>query len=126
MDTPNVAHLYHEVIGRSVSEPEMRELYQVRFPAYIELGIAFQRLDPRLRYFDLTQLALAIDSTRDQAFGCNPRYLLTQDGAHVELPQWFWMRVAMGLALTELDANRTARAIDWYHTLSTSVAQAAS
>lgn len=126
MDTLNVAHLYHEVIGCSVTDHEMRELYQVRFPAYIELGIAFHRLDPRLRYFDLRQLALAIDSTRDLAFTYDLPYLLTQDGAHVELPQWFWMRVAMGLAMTEIDSNRTARAIDWYHTLSTSIAQAAS
>ena len=126
MDTPNVVALYNEVIGCAVTDHEMRELYQVRFPAYIELGIAFHRLDPRLRYFDLAQLALAIDSTRDQTCAGNAPYLLTQDGAHVELPQWFWMRVAMGLALTETDTNRTARAIDWYHTLSTTVTRAAS
>ncbi|HZS60456.1 MAG TPA: hypothetical protein VFA43_14380 [Gemmatimonadaceae bacterium] len=77
MDTPHVAHLYHEVIGCSVTDHELRELYQLRFPASIELGIAFHRLDPRLRYFDLARLALAIDSTRDHELAYNPRLSTT-------------------------------------------------
>jgi ribonucleoside-diphosphate reductase alpha chain len=117
---PHLADLYDQVIGHSVTDDEMRELYQLRFPAYIELGIAFRRLDPRLRDFDLPRLALAIDITRDGE--CGFAGMRTLCGAHYELPQWFWMRVAMGLALTETDADPTARAIDWYHALSTAAA----
>ena len=114
--------LYHDVIGHDVTDDEMCELYRSRFPAYIELGIAFRRLDPRLRHFDLARLALAIDGTRDLAFEYVA--LLRQDGAYFELPQWFWMRVAMGLALTEAGPDRTNRAIECYHALSTAGAVA--
>jgi ribonucleoside-diphosphate reductase alpha chain len=117
---PRFTRLYQQVIGRSVTDDEMRELYQARFPAYIELGIAFRRLDPRLRDFDLARLALAIDSTRDVALAWPGARTLC--GAQYELPQWFWMRVAMGLALTEADSDRTERAIECYHALSTGAA----
>lgn len=89
MDTPNVAHLDHDLIGRSVIDHEMRERYRVCFLAHTELGIAVQSPDPCSRYFDLTPMALPNDSTRDQAFGYDPRCLLMRHGAHVELRPWF-------------------------------------
>jgi ribonucleoside-diphosphate reductase alpha chain len=120
-----LGNLYTLVIGRPVADGEMRTLYPLRFPAYVTVGIAFGHLDRRLATFDLDRLAAALDSTRDLALGfigaqmLVDRCLLQSDGALFELPQWFWMRVAMGLALAEPEADRTPRAIEFYHALST-------
>jgi ribonucleoside-diphosphate reductase alpha chain len=117
--------LYDQVIGRPVTFGEMRTVYPLRFPAYVAVGVSFGRLDPRLGQFDLDRLAAALDSRRDLAFGfigaqtLYDRYLLQADGARYELPQWFWMRVAMGLALAEAESERNDRAIEFYDVLST-------
>jgi ribonucleoside-diphosphate reductase alpha chain len=114
--------LYTEVIGRPVTYGEMRGLYQTQFAAYVRHGIGVGRLDPRLAEFDLARLAHAIDARRDFQFefiGAQTlydRYLLQHDGKRYELPQWFWMRVAMGLAVAE--EEKTTRAIEFYGVLS--------
>src|SRR5262249_34807108 len=116
--------LYAEVVARPVTYGEMRTLYQARFDAYIRRGIEVGRLDPRLAALDLARLSRAIDARRDLQFefiGAQTlydRYLLQHDGTRYELPQWFWMRVAMGLSLGEAEADRTARAIEFYDVLS--------
>jgi ribonucleoside-diphosphate reductase alpha chain len=116
--------LYGEVIGRPVTYGEMRMLYQEQFTAYVANGIAAGLLDPQLGTYDLPHLAAAIDATRDFDFGfigaqtLYDRYLLQRNGTRIELPQWFWMRVAMGLALGEVEAERTRRAIEFYDVLS--------
>jgi ribonucleoside-diphosphate reductase alpha chain len=120
-----LADLYAEVIGHAVTYGEMRALYRDRFASYLEHGISVARLDTRLALFDLPRLAAAIDPTRDFAFefiGAQTlydRYLLQHDDTRYELPQWFWMRVAMGLALSEREGERTTRAIEFYDVLST-------
>jgi ribonucleoside-diphosphate reductase alpha chain len=117
--------LYDQVIGRPVTFKEMRALYKLRFSAFIELGIAFRRLDRRFRNFDHSRLAAALASDRELVFGypgakaLYDRCLLQSDGVTFELPQWFWMRLAMGQALTEAASDRTERAIDLYHLFST-------
>ncbi|HEY1016722.1 MAG TPA: ribonucleoside-diphosphate reductase subunit alpha, partial [Herpetosiphonaceae bacterium] len=79
-------------------------------------------LDPRLAEFDADRLAAALRPERDQLFAyvgmqtLYDRYLLQWDGRRLELPQVFWMRVAMGLALNE--ADREGAAIRFYETLS--------
>lgn len=116
--------LYVEVIGRPVTYGEMRTLYQTQFADYIRHGIEIEQLDARLADFDVARLAHAIDATRDFQFefiGAQTlydRYLLQHGGRRYELPQWFWMRVAMGLALGEAESERTTRAIDFYGVLS--------
>ena len=119
-----LSDLYAEVIGRPITYGEMRTLYQTRFADYINHGIAIDRLDAQLTAFDLPRLAHAIAATRDLQFefiGAQTlydRYLLQHGGKRYELPQWFWMRVAMGLALGEVETERTTRAIEFYDTLS--------
>src|SRR5436190_5917352 len=96
--------------------------YADYFPAYIRTGIASELLDPELGRFDLKRLAAALTPERDLAFQflglqtLYDRYFLHVRGTRFELPQAFFMRVAMGLALREID--REARAIAFYDLLS--------
>ncbi|GAA2687696.1 MULTISPECIES: ribonucleoside-diphosphate reductase subunit alpha [Actinosynnema] len=110
------------VAGRPVEATGEQMSYVDYFPAYVELGVSVDRLDPELRTFDLPRLAAAIRPERDLAFDflgmqtLYDRYFLHDDGVRYELPQAFFMRVAMGLALREDD--REARAIEFYGLLS--------
>ncbi len=111
-----------EVLGEEVTHAQMRARYAEYFPLFIEKGIAAGLLDPRLRTFDLRSLGQALDASRDFKFGylglqtLYDRYFIHVRGQRIELPQAFFMRVAMGLALNERD--REARAIEFYNVLS--------
>ncbi len=115
-------NIYSEVLGKEVSQADMAAHYVEYFPAFIKRGIAAELLDQELAHFDLPRLAQELDAGRDLQFGylglqtLYDRYFLHIDGTHIELPQVFFMRVAMGLALKE--ADREARAIEFYHLLS--------
>lgn len=112
----------HEVLGREVSQPEMKDLYKSYFADYIHKGVKAELLDPRLADFDLAKLGSALDSRRDSQFKylglqtLYDRYFLHIRGKRIELPQAFFMRVAMGLALNEVERER--RAIEFYNILS--------
>ena len=112
-----------EVIGEEVSHEAMGTRYATYFPEFIQRGIKGELLDPRLAEFDLARLGQALKSDRDLQFGylglqtLYDRYFLHIDEQRIELPQAFFMRVSMGLALNE--ANREARAIEFYNVLST-------
>ena len=114
--------IQHEVLGEEVTHADMHIRYAEYFPSYVETGIAAGLLDPRLRTFDLQSLGRALDAKRDFKFGylglqtLYDRYFIHVDGRRIELPQAFFMRVAMGLALNE--AEREARAIEFYNVLS--------
>ncbi|TXJ03579.1 MAG: ribonucleoside-diphosphate reductase subunit alpha [Neisseriales bacterium] len=111
-----------EVIGREVSQNEANDLYKTYFGEYIQKGIKAELLDPRLAEFDLTKIAAALDGKRDNQFKylglqtLYDRYFLHIRGTRIELPQAFFMRVAMGLALNEVERER--RAIEFYKLLS--------
>jgi len=111
-----------EVLGEEVTHAQMRARYAEYFPLFIEKGIAAGLLDPRLRTFDLRSLGQALDASRDFKFGylglqtLYDRYFIHVRGQRIELPQAFFMRVAMGLALNERD--REARTIEFYNVLS--------
>lgn len=111
-----------EVIGREVSQNEVNDLYKTYFAEYIQKGIKAELLDPRLAEFDLAKLAAALDGKRDNQFKylglqtLYDRYFLHIRGTRIELPQAFFMRVAMGLALNEVERER--RAIEFYKLLS--------
>jgi ribonucleoside-diphosphate reductase alpha chain len=111
-----------EVLGEEVSQADMRLRYASYFPQCIERGIAADLLDPDLRSFDLARLGEALDARRDLQFNylglqtLYDRYFLHVGGRRIELPQAFFMRVAMGLALREKD--REKRAIEFYDALS--------
>ncbi|TCO21292.1 ribonucleoside-diphosphate reductase class II [Kribbella steppae] len=107
---------------RQASQADMTEAYPAYFPEYIRTGIEAGQLDPELAAFDLTRLAAAIRPERDLDFAflglqtLYDRYLLHIDKVRYELPQAFFLRVAMGMALREDD--REARAIQFYELLS--------
>ncbi|MFC7397245.1 ribonucleoside-diphosphate reductase subunit alpha [Chelatococcus sp. GCM10030263] len=104
------------------TQAEMAERYPDYFRAYVKAGIAEELIDPELGRFDLDRLAGALLPERDQQFDylglqtLYDRYFLHSRGTRFELPQAFFMRVAMGLALREID--REARAIEFYRLLS--------
>jgi ribonucleoside-diphosphate reductase alpha chain len=111
-----------EILGEEVLPAEMKKRYADYFPRFIKRGIEAELLDDRLANFDLKRLGAALDASRDMKFGylglqtLYDRYFLHVHGARIELPQAFFMRVAMGLALNEID--REARAIEFYKVLS--------
>ncbi|MEM8550736.1 MAG: ribonucleoside-diphosphate reductase subunit alpha, partial [Pseudomonadota bacterium] len=101
---------------------EMAERYGETFVEAIRHGIGVERISPELGRFDLARLGAAIKPERDLEFDylglqtLVDRYFLHHEGQRFELPQVFFMRVAMGLALNEID--REARAIEFYDLLS--------
>ncbi len=111
-----------EVFGREVPPEQRSAQYVEYFPQFIEKAIENDLLDPRLRQFDLPRLAKALKAERDLQFDylglqtLYDRYFLHVRKQRIELPQSFFMRVAMGLSLDEID--REARAIEFYEILS--------
>jgi ribonucleoside-diphosphate reductase alpha chain len=111
-----------EVLGEEASQADMETRYAAYFPQFIARGIAAELLDPELGKFDLGVLGKALKAKRDLQFGylglqtLYDRYFLHVQGRRIELPQAFFMRVAMGLALREED--RETRAIEFYDVLS--------
>ena len=111
-----------EVLNDETSQEEMVTRYASYFPQFIKRGIDGGLLNSELSRFDLPRLAKALDSSRDMQFDylglqtLYDRYFLHLRGQRIELPQVFFMRVAMGLALNEID--REARAIEFYEILS--------
>ncbi|MHB8253475.1 MAG: ribonucleoside-diphosphate reductase subunit alpha [Acidiferrobacter sp.] len=114
--------LRREVLGRPLTHTEMRAEYGHYFGRFIQEGIAAELLDPQLANFDCVRLGLALHADRDLNFTylglqtLYDRYFLHREERRIELPQAFWMRVSMGLALNE--ADREARAIEFYEILS--------
>jgi ribonucleoside-diphosphate reductase alpha chain len=112
-----------EILGHEVLQGNMQAEYSTYFAKYINEGIGAELLDPRMREFDLVRLAAALNADRDLQFNylglqtLYDRYFLHIEDRRIEMPQAFFMRVAMGLALNELD--REARAIEFYEVLST-------
>lgn len=96
--------------------------YEAYFSHYIKRGIELELLDPRLSDFDLPKLAQALTPACDQQFTylglqtLYDRYFLHWENTRFELPQAFFMRVAMGLSLNEKE--RETRAIEFYRVLS--------
>ncbi len=112
-----------EILGEEVTQGEMTERYAEYFPQFIKRGVEAELLDEKLLQYDMKRLGAALDASRDLQFGylglqtLYDRYFLHVEGARIEMPQAFFMRVAMGLALNEID--REARAIEFYNVLST-------
>jgi ribonucleoside-diphosphate reductase alpha chain len=112
-----------EVFGKEVSQDGVFFEYLGKFSSLVHKGIAAGLIDERLAQFDLEKLSEAINPDRDLQFGylalqtLYDRYFLHIDGNRIEMPQTFYMRVAMGLALNEV--NKEDRAIEFYNVLST-------
>ena len=122
MDTLRAEGLGFLGVAESATHHEMVDLYAKALPAYVEKGIQFELLNPVLAEFDLEKLGKAINHERDQQFTylglqtLYDRYFIHKDGIRFELPQIFFMRVAMGLAIEE--KAREDRAIEFYNLLS--------
>ena len=113
--------LAEEILGADYNEGT----YQTKFVSYIKEGIKYELLNPELANFDLAKISAALKPERDNSFqylGAQTvfdRYLLktpTKPRHVFELPQWMWMRIAMGLALKE--DKREDRTIEFYNVMS--------
>ncbi|WP_122740322.1 ribonucleoside-diphosphate reductase subunit alpha [Pseudomonas viridiflava] len=122
MDTLRAEGLSFLQVAESATHHEMADLYAKALPAYVAAGIKYELLNPVLAEFDLEKLGKAINHERDQQFTylglqtLYDRYFIHKDGVRFELPQIFFMRVAMGLAIEE--KAREDRAIEFYNLLS--------
>ncbi|SHM96474.1 ribonucleoside-diphosphate reductase alpha chain [Pseudomonas asturiensis] len=122
MDTLRAEGLSFLEVAESATHHEMADLYAKALPAYVATGIKYELLNPVLAEFDLEKLGKAINHERDQQFTylglqtLYDRYFIHKDGVRFELPQIFFMRVAMGLAIEE--KAREDRAIEFYNLLS--------
>jgi len=109
-------------VADSATQAEMETYYPQALKAFIERGIELELLAPNLADFDLDMLGEALQAERDLQFTylglqtLYDRYFIHSDEVRFELPQIFFMRVAMGLATREDDRN--ARAIEFYRLLS--------
>lgn len=119
-----VKSLYKAIFGEGVTRDEVRAFGGEAFVAYVVRGTELGLLDTRLReLFDLERLGAALDPDRDDLLRyvgvqtMRTRYMITgPDRRPLEMPQFFWMRVAMGLSLREADP--TAAAIGFYDRMS--------
>jgi ribonucleoside-diphosphate reductase alpha chain len=118
--------LRFEALGEDATQVEMGEKYADYFPRFVKHGVRIGLLNEALLQYDMAKLGAALKPERDLQFGylglqtLYDRYFLVDQyvgGRRFELPQCFFMRVAMGLALNEVD--REARAIEFYDVLST-------
>ena len=115
--------LYREVLDEEFDSPVLEQRYRAGFSRYIKKGVIADRLSPQLFVYDLDRIADALKPERDCDFlyiglqTIYDRYLLHIEDRRIETPQYFWMRVAMGLAIAEDDPE--ARAIEFYNLFST-------
>ena len=117
--------LYKSILNTGLRSPELNDNYKAGFKSYINKGIELEMLNPELATFDLEKIANELIPERDLLFKylgmqiISDRYLLrdrSKEYKIYELPQYFWMRVAMGLALNK--PNATEEAISFYNVLS--------
>ncbi|HMM82526.1 MAG TPA: ribonucleoside-diphosphate reductase subunit alpha [Terrimesophilobacter sp.] len=116
--------IYKRVLGDYESDEELRALHVEHFPMNIRRGVEEGLLDERLiQLFDLDLLANTLEPDHDDLLKyigvvtLNNRYgIKGRNGDALEVPQYFWMRIAMGLSLNEADPN--AQAIKFYEKMS--------
>jgi ribonucleoside-diphosphate reductase alpha chain len=114
--------VYKETTGRSVADKDLAETYRSTFVAGIKSLISRGHLDEKLAGYDLERLAAALRPDRDLQFQflglqtLSERYFIKDGERCAELPQAFWMRVAMGLALSE--EQKEDWAIEFYELMS--------
>ena len=115
-----LTYIYEEVLGWDIMKDgiaRLKECHQKMFKKYIDHGVAIKRLNPRLKEYDLNKLASALDPSSDLEFDflgvqtLYDRYLIvdkvSKPTRRIETPQFFWIRVAMGLFLDEKDLRES-------------------
>lgn len=119
---PAVMQAPHLNVQQHMTHQEMKETYSEYFQDYIRYAVHAELLDPELLNYDLERLSQALLPDRDLQFDYHgmqtlyDRYLIHHKQTRIELPQAFFMRIAMGLAIHEID--RETRAIEFYELLS--------
>ena len=109
-------------VRKEATQAEMESLYPEALETFIKKGIENEILDPELQTFDIKRLGEALKPERDKNFTylglqtLYDRYFIHKNNIRYELPQVFFMRVAMGLSLNE--EKREKRAIEFYNLLS--------
>jgi len=109
-------------IAPNATHAEMERLYPKTLNTYIKKAIDLELINPELGKMDLEKLGESLNPDRDLMFSylglqtLYDRYFIHKDEVRFELPQIFFMRVAMGLAIGE--ENREDRAIEFYNLLS--------
>ena len=94
------------------------------FADYLKKGVELGRLDSSLLHFDVPRISAAMHPERDNQFTymglqtVYDRYLIHEKGRRLETPQYFWMRVSMGLSVLETAEQKDERAIEFYELLS--------
>ncbi len=116
--------LFKEVTGKIINHSDATHEYRTAFLHGLQKGVTEQIFDSRMLNFDLNAIANSLQPDRDQLFeymGLRTLYeryfAKTEEQNRFELPQHFWMRVAMGLSYNE--QNKTERAIEFYNLMST-------
>ena len=115
--------IYNDALGSAPEFDKVEGIYRDQFEHYIIDGINASRLDPVLREYDLATISAGLKPEREHKFkylglqAIFDRYLLHIEGRRIETPQYFWMRVAMGLAIREGE-QKEERAIQFYNILS--------
>jgi ribonucleoside-diphosphate reductase alpha chain len=121
-----LTYIYEEVLGWDILRDgvaKLKECHRKAFKKYIEHGIAIKRLNPRLLEYDIDRLGAALDPSSDLEFDflgvqtLYDRYLIvdkvSKPSKRIETPQFFWMRVAMGLFIDE-KGDRESKSIGLY------------
>lgn len=107
---------------KHLAEQDSEQFYQSYFETYLDAGIRYELLHPELKQFNMAEIKAALKPERDYQFTylglqtLYDRYFIHWNSTRFELPQAFFMRVAMGLALNE--NKREKRAIEFYNLLS--------
>jgi ribonucleoside-diphosphate reductase alpha chain len=122
-----LTYIYEEVLGWDIVRDginSLKKFHQQAFAKYIDHGISIKRLTLRLKEYDLTKIAAAIDPSADLELDflgvqtLYDRYLIIDKtgkrSRRLETPQFFWMRVSMGLFLEEKKKTREDWAIRLY------------
>ncbi len=122
-----LSYIYEEVLGWDILRDgigKLKEFHQRAFKKYLEYGVSIKRLNPKLLGYDLAKLAAAFDPSADMEFDflgiqtLYDRYLIIDKTGgktrRIETPQFFWMRVAMGLFLGEQPEGREAKVTALY------------
>ncbi len=106
----------------NATQSEMQTQYSAYFDAYIKRAIELELIDPRLAEYDLDFLGKQLDASCDHQFTylglqtLYDRYFIHSEDTRFELPQAFFMRVAMGLAINEIDREKST--VEFYRLLS--------
>jgi ribonucleotide reductase alpha subunit len=123
-ELPELKNLYCQALPKQREGDPFEDGYRRRFDGCLNEGDYWRRLSPDLLEFDSARLSRGLRLERDQIFTAaglevlRGHYLLREQGRCLETPQYFWMRIAMGLALHE-EGQWEERALEFYEPLST-------